>query len=291
MKNAFKKFITVSLVAVLSIVVFTACKSGDGAKETAKVEDKKDEAKEEKKELTLGTSPGPYDVLFIDAIKPILEKKGYTIKTIDFAELQLSNIAISEGSVDFNASQHTAYMNNFNKNKNTNLAAVTYIPTVPAGIFSSKHKSLDAVKKGSKIAVPQDPSNTARALALLQKAGWIKLKDGVELIKATKNDIVENKNNIEITEMDSLQIPRNLDEFDFAVLPGSIVYSAKIDAKTSLLSEDVLKELQLVLTVDGKNKDSKWAKDIAEAYKSKEFKEYMNEHNKDNYWFIPDELK
>ncbi|NRW92968.1 ABC-type metal ion transport system substrate-binding protein [Clostridium beijerinckii] len=91
--------------------------------------------------------------------------------------------------------------------------------------------------------------------------------------------------------MDSAQIPRALDDIDFAVLPGSMVYASKIDPSKSLLSEDVSKELQLQVVVDEKNKDSKWAKDIVEAYKSKDFKDYMAEHNKNNYWFIPDEIK
>ncbi|KMT22413.1 MetQ/NlpA family ABC transporter substrate-binding protein [Clostridium cylindrosporum] len=285
MKRIVKKAIAAMLIGAISIVGFVSCQK------KAEVSSTGGEKKTEKKTIKLGSSPGPYDVLFKDAVKPILEAKGYTVESIDFSELQLSNVAISEGSVDFNVSQHSAYMNVFNKNKGTNLAALTPIPTVPAGIFSDKHASLNDVKSGAKVAVPQDSSNTARALALLQKAGWIKLKEGVQLIKATTNDIVENKHKLEIIPMDSTQIPRVLSDVDFAIIPGSVVYASKLDPKKTLLSEDVLKELQLVVVVDEKNKDAQWAKDIKDAYLSDEFKEYMKEHNKDNYWFIPDELK
>ncbi|OOM78514.1 D-methionine-binding lipoprotein MetQ precursor [Clostridium puniceum] len=245
----------------------------------------------ESKSIKMGISPGPYSELFIDAVKPILEKNGYKIEAINFSDLRQADVALTEGSVDFNVDQHTAYANNFNKETNAKLTPLTPIPTVPAGIFSNKHTSIDQVAKGQKVAIPKDPSNTARAFRLLKKAGWIKLKEDANPTTLTINDVSENTYELDITLMDSAQIPRALDDIDFAVLPGSIVYSSKIDASKSLLSEDVSKELQLVAIVDEKNKDSKWAKDIVAAYKSQEFKDYMAEHNKNNYWFIPEELK
>lgn len=245
----------------------------------------------EKKELKIGTSPGPYSELFLDGVKPILEKQGYKIEAISFSDLRQADVALTEGSIDFNVDQHTAYANNFNKETSGKLTPVTPIPTVPAGIYSNKHTSIDQVAKGQKVAIPKDPSNTARAFRLLKKAGWVKLKDGANPTTLTLNDVSENTYNLDITLMDSAQIPRALDDIDFAVLPGSIVYSSKIDASKSLLAEDVSKELQLVAVVDEKNKDSKWAKDIAAAYKSEDFKKYMVEHNKNNYWFIPEEIK
>lgn len=282
MKKVIKRILALGLISVFSVAALVGCK-GKTEETSAKVD--------EKKVIKLGSSPGPYSELFVDAVKPILEKKGYKIEEQNFSELQLANVAISEGSVDFNVSQHSAYMNTFNKDKGGNLTAITPIPTVPTGLFSKKHKSLNDIKNGAVVAVPQDASNTARALLLLQKAGLIKLKDGVEPIKTTLNDITENNHKLEIKPMDSTHIPRVLEEVDFGVIPGAAVYASKIDAKTSLISEDVLKDLQLVVAVDAKNKDAKWAKAIVDAYKSDEFKKYMEEHNKDNYWFIPDELK
>jgi len=252
--------------------------------------DKEDNAAD-KKTIKLGTSPGPYSKLFLDAVKPILEKDGYKIEQVEFSELIQADIALTEGSIDLNVDQHTAYMENFNKEKKADLASITHIPTVPAGIFPGRKASLDEIKEGDVIAIPQDPSNAARAYALLQKADLIKLKDGVELVKATKNDIVENPHKLDIKEMDSAQIPRSLKDIDYGVIPGSIVYSSKLDASTSLLSEDVLKDLELVAVVDAKNKDAKWAKAVKNAYHSDAFKKYMDEHNKDDYWFIPEELR
>lgn len=245
----------------------------------------------DKKTITVGVSPGPYNELFDSAVKPILEKEGYTIKSIDFSDLLQSEVAITEGKVDFNVAQHTAYAENYNKENNGDLAPIVHIPTVPAGIFSNKYSSLDEVKEGQKVAIPQDPSNAARAYRLLKKAGWIEINDDANPTTLTKNDIKENKYNLNIVEMDSAQIPRSLDDLDYAVIPGSIVYSSKIDADKSLLHEDVAKDLELVVVVSEKYKDSKWAQDIVSAYKSDEFKQYMAENNKNDYWFIPDELK
>lgn len=282
MNKFIKKILPLALIGVISLVGFASCKSNDEKKTT------KQEGKDvEKKTLKLGAYSGPYDDLFRDAIKPILEKKGYKIEEVDFSDFKLSDVALKEGSVDFNVSQHSAYMKAFNENENANLTALTQIPTVPTGIFSEKHTSLDTISKGAKVAIPQDPSNAARGFALLQKAGWIKLKDNIELMKATVNDVEENKHDIEFIEMDSRQIPRSLGDIDYAVIPGSIVYNSKMDAKKSLLAEDVLDDLMLVFVVDEKNKDAKWAKDIKDAYNSDEFKAYMEKNNKDNYWVIP----
>jgi D-methionine transport system substrate-binding protein len=272
----------ITIFAVV-LALFTLALAGCG---------KSDEAKgEEKTTINVGTSPGPYSELFVDAVKPILEDKGYTVKVTEFNDLLQADVAVADGGVDMNVDQHTAYMENFNANKDANLVSITPIPTVPAGIFPGKKSSLDDVEKGDVVGIPNDASNAARAYALLQKAGWIKLKDGVELVNATKADIAENPLNLDIVEMDSAQIPRSLTDLDYGVIPGSMVYASNMDASTKLLSEDVQKHLELVVVVNKENKDTQWAKDVAAAYKSDEFKAYMEKHNKDGYWFVPEELK
>lgn len=244
----------------------------------------------EKTTLKYGKAAGPYTVLFEDAVKPILEKQGYKLEEVDFSDLLQNDTALNLGEIDFNVEQHTAYLNNFNSTQKGDLVGISPIPTVPAGIFSAKYKSLDKIHSGAVIAVPNDASNTARAYALLQKAGWIKLDDKVDLSKVTQDNIVENKYNLSFVEMDSLNIPRSLSDFDYAVITGSIVYNAKIDPSTALLQENVLDHLILQLVVKQENKDAKWAKDIVNAYHSNEFKEYMKNNNK-GLWYIPKELQ
>jgi lipoprotein 28 len=240
----------------------------------------------DKKVIKYGKASGPYTVLFEKAIIPILEKKGYKFEVVEFSDLLQNDTALNEGDIEVNVEQHTAYMNNFNDSQKGNLVALSPIPTVPAGIFSSKHKSLNELKDGAKIAIPSDASNAARGYNLLQKAGWIKLNENINVAKATQKDIKENTHKLEIVEMDSANIPRSLDDFDYAVIPGSIVYSAGINPSTVLLQEDILNHLLLQIVVKKGNENSDWAKAIVEAYHSDEFKKYMEQNNK-GLWFIP----
>lgn len=271
------KKIAVFLLATLVGTVFLAGCGGSGDK---------DKAGNTKKELVFSKSQGPYSELFEQAIKPILEKKGYKITAEDMSDLLQADVALNEGEVDFNVEQHTAYMNNFNEKQNGHLAAITPIPTVPAGIYSGAKTALNQINNGARIAIPNDAANTARAYALLQKAGWIKLAKDKDLSTVTQQDIVENPYNIQFTEMKSLNIPAVRSDFDFIVITGSIVYNAKIDPSTALLTEDILPYLLLQLVVQDKNKDAQWVKDIAAAYHSDEFKTYMKANNK-GLWYVP----
>lgn len=242
-----------------------------------------------KKEISMGVSPGPYNDLFKDAVKPILESEGYKVKLVNFPHLLESDVALSEGSIDLTVAQHTAYMDVFNSQRKANLKPVVHVPSVPAAIFSNKYTSLQQVFAGAKVAIPQDASNAARSYNLLEKAGWIKLKENANPIIVSKNDIAQNIVGIEIVEMDSANIPRVMNEVDFAVIPGSIVYSANIDSNKALLSETIIPDLEIMVVVNGGNENSQWAQDVKRIYQSKKFKDYMKEHNQNGYWVMPKE--
>lgn len=244
----------------------------------------------DKKEIVYGKSQGPYTELFEAAIVPILEKEGYTVNGVDFSDLQTADIGLNDGDVDVNVEQHIAYMENFNANYNADLVALSPIPTVPAGVYSAKYKSVDEIPDGAKVAVPNDASNTARCYLMLQKIGWIKLADDVDPSAVTQDDIVENPHNIEFTEMKSLTIPATIQDFDYVAITGSVVYNAGIDPSTALAIEDIQDHLVLQVVVKEENRDAEWAKAIVDAYHSDEFKQYMEENN-DGLWWIPDELK
>ena len=268
------KLLSVALVAVVSAVFLAGCGSNS--------------ASNDKKELVFSKSQGPYSELFEQGIQPILEKKGYKVVGKDMNDLLQADIALNEGEVDFNVEQHTAYMENFNAKQDGHLAAIMPIPTVPAGIYAGSKSDLSQVADGDTVAVPNDASNTARAYALLQKAGWIKLDPSKDLSTVTKEDIVENPHHLQFTEMKSLNIPAVRGDFSYIVITGSIVYNAKIDPSTALLKEDILPHLLLQLVVQEKDKDSQWVKDIADAYHSEEFKEYLKKNN-NGLWYVPEE--
>ena len=277
-----KKWLVIGLAAVMTTALVAGCGS-DSGKST-------DKGASTKKELKYSKSQGPYSDLFEKGVKPILEKKGYKFVGKDMSDLLQADIALNEGEVDFNVEQHTAYMENFNKKQGGHLAAITPIPTVPAGIFAGSKTSLDQVADGDTVAVPNDASNTARAYALLQKAGWIKLDPKKDLSTVTQQDIIENPHHLKFTEMKSLNIPAVRNDFSYIVITGAIIYNAKIDPATALMKEDILPHLMLQLVVQDKNKDAQWGKDIADAYKSAEFQEYMKKNNK-GLWFDPNAKK
>ena len=272
-----KKLTVFLLAATLGTALLAGCGGNSNNKSAG-----------EKKELVFSKSQGPYSELFEQGVKPILEKKGYKITAKDMSDLLQADVALNEGEVDFNVEQHTAYMNNFNEKQGGHLVALTPIPTVPAGIYPGSKTDLNQISDGAKVAVPNDAANTARAYALLQKAGFIKLAKDKELFAVTQQDIVENPHNIQFTEMKSLNIPAVRSDFDFIVITGSIVYNAKIDPSTALLTEDILPHLMLQLVVLNKNKEAQWAKDIAAAYNSDEFKAYLKANNK-GLWYVPKE--
>ena len=238
--------------------------------------------------IKMGSSPGPYNELFNDAVIPILEKNGYVVENIEFRHALDANIAKLEDSVDVTVAQHVGYMDVFNEQRDTDLVAIQKIPTVPAAIFSKALTSIDQIEEGMTILIPMDEANAARAYSLMQKIGWIQLKPDVNLMKATKRDVVANPYNLEIKEIDSTLIPRLLDEADYAVVPGGVVWYGRMDPSTALAHETLLPDLYIQVVVREKNKDAKWAKAIVDAYNSKEFADYMVKNNTNNYWVIPE---
>lgn len=296
-----KKFIATALSLALALSL-TACggsassassagtAGSDADASTSGSSDTSTAAPSGKTEITYSKSQGPYTELFEAAIVPILEAQGYTLTCVEASELLVADQFLNDGEVDVNVEQHTAYAENFNASYGGDLVPISPIPTVPAGVYSANHESLDEISDGAKVAVPNDASNTARCYLMLQKIGWITLDPDVEPSTVTQDDIIENPYNIEFTEMVSLNIPAAIQDFDYAAITGSVVYNAGIDASTALATEDVLDHLVLQVVVKEENVDSDWAQAIVDAYHSDEFKAYMEENN-DGLWWIPEELQ
>ena len=271
-------------LAVLGTAVLAAAlAAGCGKKESSS-------AGEEKKVLTYAKGAGPYTELFEEHIIPILEEKGYTFKVSELS-LQYADEAIADGDVDFSVEQHVAYMEAFNKSYNANLVALTKIPTVPASIFSETHSSLDEISDGMKIAVPQDEGNMARAFVMLQDLGWITLKEGTNYATASPEDVAENPYNLQFLDIATNIIATTLADYDYGIITGSIVYNAGIDPSTALFNENLTDKFWLQVVVKDADKDTQWAKDIVEAYQSKEFTDWLKANNESEYrnlWSIPE---
>ena len=211
-----------------------------------------------------------------DQIKPALEKKGYTVKLVEFTDYVRPNLALAEGELDINVFQHKPYLDNFKAEHKLDIVESFQVPTAPLGLYPGKLQKLEEVKDGSTVSAPNDPSNFARALVMLNELGWIKLKDGINPLTASKNDIAENLKNIKIVELEAAQLPRSRADVDFAVVNGNYAMSSGMKLTETLFQEPSFAYVNwsAVKTAD---KDSQWLKDVTEAYNSDEFKTYAKQ--------------
>ena len=229
--------------------------------------------------IKIGATPSPHAEI-LEAAKDALKKKGVEIEIVTYNDYVQPNLATEQGQIDVNYFQHLPYLEDFNKENNTHVVSVGKIHYEPFGIYAGKSNDLKAIKDGAKIAVPNDTTNEARALLLLEANGIIKLKDGAGLT-ATKQDIVENPHNVEIYEVEAAQIPRSLDSVEFACMNGNYAIQANYKPSDALAAEDAQSEAAQtyanIIAVSEKNKDAEWAKTLVEVLHSKEIQDFINE--------------
>ena len=213
-----KKVKALLLTGVLVLSAFTAC----GKKENKKDVSAKENAEPTK--ITIAASPTPHAEI-LEKAKPILLEQGYDLEIKIFDDYVLPMTVVDSGELDANYAVHVPYLESFNAEQGTHLANAGGIHYEPFGIYPGKKKDLSEIAKGDTIAVPNDTTNEARALLLLQDNGIIKLKDGAGLT-ATVNDIVDNPNNIKIEELEAAQVARVRGEVAYVVLNGNYALEA-----------------------------------------------------------------
>lgn len=185
--------------------------------------------------LKVGTSPAPHAEI-LEQVKPVLAEQGIDLQIVEFTDYVIPNKALDAGDIDANYFQHFPYLENFNAENGTDLVSAAAIHFEPLGVYPGKTASLDALADGATIAVPNDPTNEARALLLLQKLGYIKLTEGAGL-EATPLDITENTKNLKFQELEAAQLPNVLPDVDLAVINGNYAVGAGI-VDTVLTTED-----------------------------------------------------
>ena len=266
-----KKIVALALVGVLTVGTLAGC----GAK---KDEDSKESG--ENKVIKIAASATPHAEILEEA-KPLLKEKGYDLEIKVFDDYVQPNEVVESGDFDANYFQHTPYLESFNKEKGTHLAVAGEIHYEPFGIYPGTKKSLDEIADGDKVAVPNDTTNEARALLLLQDNGIIKLKEGVGL-EATVNDIKENPHNIEIVELEAAQIARVTGEMAYVVLNGNFALQAGYSVgKDSLAYEkadsEAAKTYVNVIAVKEGNEENEAIKALVEVLKSDDIKKFIEE--------------
>lgn len=227
----------------------------------------------EKSEIRFGSTPGDFADMIKEQIQPALEKQGYKVTLTEYPDYVTPNKALAENAIDINVFQHKPYLDSFKDEHKLDLVEVFQVPTAPLGMYAGKIAKLEDVKDGSTVAVPNDPSNFARALVMMHELGWLKLKDNIDPLKASKADIAENSKNIKLVEMEAANLPRSRQDVDFAVVNGNYAMSSGMKLTEALFQEPSFAYVNwsAVRTAD---KDSKWVKDVEAAYNSDEFKTY-----------------
>ena len=268
-----KKFGAFLLAGVLAIGTLTGCGSTDKKAEGST-------GSTDSKVIKVAASATPHAEILEEA-KPLLEKEGYDLEVTVFDDYVQPNEVVDSGDFDANYFQHAPYMEQFNKEKGTKLVDAGDIHYEPFGIYPGTKKSLDEIADGDEIAVPNDTTNEARALLLLQDNGLIKLKDGAGFT-ATVNDIAENPHNIKIVELEAAQVARVTGETAFVVLNGNYAlqagYSVKKDALAYEASDsEAAKTYVNIIAVKEGNEDSDAIKALVKVLKSDDIKKFIDE--------------
>ena len=284
--KSYQKILALVLALVLSLsLAACAAKTETAAStETASTETASDEtasdAVENKGTITVAASPTPHAEILAQAA-PILAAEGWTLEVKEFQDYVQPNNVVESGEFDANYFQHIPYLENFNEEQGTHLVNAGGIHYEPFGIYPGTKSSLDDIAEGDTIAVPNDTTNEARALLLLQDNGILKLKDGAGLT-ATVLDIEENPYNVEILELEAAQVPRVKDEVAYVVLNGNYALDAGFSvAKDSLAYEksdsDAAKTYVNVIAVKEGNENPEKIQALVSALKSDAIRQYIND--------------
>ena len=230
--------------------------------------------------ISIGATPAPHAEI-LEVAKEILAKQDIELEIVVFNDYIQPNTAVENGQLDGNYFQHILYLNSFNEENGTHLVAVEKIHYEPFGIYAGKCDALANIPEGAQIAVPNDSTNEARALLLLEQEGVIKLAEGVGL-NATKLDIVENPYNVDIVEIEAAQLPRSLSSVEFAVINGNYAIDAGLKASDALAFEDsesdaIKNNYVNTLVVKEGNENNEAILALAEVLKSDEIKNFINE--------------
>lgn len=289
-----KKLLTVLLTGTVFAAVLAGCgksaageatgavtENADGAGEQAEVNESTDSAATgELTTIKIAASTTPHAEI-LEQAKPILAAQGYNLEVVEFADYVQPNEVVESGEYDANYFQHLPYLESFNEEKGTNIVSAGGIHYEPFGIYPGSKTSLEDIAEGDTIAIPNDTTNEARALLLLQDNGIITLKEGAD-IKATINDIAENPYGIKFLELEAAQVARVAPENAFVVLNGNYAldagFSVGKDSLAHELSDSVAAKTYVnIIAVKAGNENNEGIKALVDVLKSDEIKNFINE--------------
>ncbi|MBU8906476.1 MetQ/NlpA family ABC transporter substrate-binding protein [Desertibacillus haloalkaliphilus] len=259
------------LFSCLMIALVAACSnsSEEAAQDSGQADDKGT--------LTIGATSGPYSDMVTKAIQPGLEEQGYTVDVIEFNDYIQPNTALGNGSIDANLFQHKIYMENFAEGNNLDLSEVVVVPTAPMGIYSNKFDSMDEIEDGAEIAVPNDPTNLARALLMLEEAGLITVNEEANPLTISERDVEENVKNLNFSPIEAAQLPRAVDSVDLSAVPGNFALAAQMDLLDALQLETMPDDYRNRVVVNTSDLEERFVEDIKAVVESDAFEQVIDE--------------
>lgn len=284
-----RKKITALLLAALTIgaVGLTGCSASnetgapasdtDAAGDSQAIDAEDTEATGDLEVIKVGASVTPHAEILAQ-VKDVLAEQGYDLQVVEYNDYVLPNTALEDGDLDANFFQHQPYLDDFNAENGTHLVSVAAVHFEPFGLYAGKTASLDDLQEGATIAVPNDTTNEARALLLLEAQGLIKLKEGAGLT-ATVLDIEENPLNLEIKEIEAAQLVRSLPDVDVAAINGNYAAEGGLDVADAIAveaSDSLAADTYAnVIVVKEGNEDSAKTKALVDAVLSDEVRSYI----------------
>ncbi len=264
------KKVLVMLLAALSIFAFASCGGDKDAQSDSA----------ESTTIKVGASVTPHAEI-LEVVKPILEKEGYILEIVEFNDYVQPNLNVDTGELDANYFQHKPYMDEFNEENETDLVSVAAIHYEPFGLYPGKTASIEELADGASIAIPNDGTNEARALLLLEQEGLITLKENAGL-SATKVDIAENPKNLDIKEIEAAQLARSLSDVDMAVINGNYAIEAGLVVGTDAIATEDADSIAAetyanIVAVKAGNENNEAIKALVKALQSDEVKQFMEE--------------
>ena len=272
MKNI-KKVWAIALILVLALAALTACGGGSSSEEASSGEAEAD------KVIKAAASPTPHAEI-LGAASDALQAEGWTLEVVEFDDYVQPNVATTDGDVDANYFQHVPYLDEYNAQNGTNLVSVGGVHYEPMGVYAGTKKSFDELADGDQVGIPNDATNGARALLLLQDNGVIKLKDGAG-VTATEQDIAENPKNIKIVPLEAATIPASLPDLALGVINANYAIGAdlKIDEALATEAADSLAADTYVnvIVVNEENKDSEKTNALVAALQTDEVRKFIED--------------
>ncbi len=229
--------------------------------------------------LKVGASPEPHSKM-LALVKDDLKKEGIDLEIIEFADYVKPNLSLADKEIDANFIQHLPYLESFNKENKTDLVSLGSIHIEPMGVYSEKIKSIDKLPNGASVTIPNDASNGARALLLLEKNGLIKL-DKKAGFNATEKDIIENPKNLKFQALEAATLPRTLKDVDIAVINGNYAIQAGLNAKKdAILLEENSSPYANIITIRKGDENRPELKALLKAMQSDKIKKYIEDNFK-----------